>query len=64
MVDWANKVLFVLEFKRPSGQRGDSRERRESRALGQDDIKRLDSALEKVARDAHGDGASDVGIPS
>jgi hypothetical protein len=32
VVDWANKVLFVLEFKRPSGQRGDYRERKESRA--------------------------------
>jgi hypothetical protein len=33
VVDWANKVLYVLEFKRTSDQRRDYRERGESRAM-------------------------------
>jgi hypothetical protein len=50
VVDWANKVPFVLEFKRTSDQRRDYRERGESRAKAQHDI--LIQSLEKVARDA------------
>ena len=53
MVDWANKVLFVLEFKRTSDQRRDYREREESRARAQYDI--LIKSLERVARDAEGE---------
>jgi hypothetical protein len=48
-VDWANKVLFVLEFKRTSDQRRDYRERGESRARAQHDI--LIKSLERVAKD-------------
>jgi hypothetical protein len=50
VVDWANRVFFVLEFKRTSDQRRDYRERGESRAKAQHDI--LIKGLEKVARDA------------
>jgi hypothetical protein len=53
VVDWANKVLFVLEFKRTSDQRRDYREREESRARAQYDI--LIKSLERVARDAEGE---------
>ena len=53
MVDWTNKVLFVLEFKRTSDQRRDYRERGESRAMAQHAI--LIRSLEKVAGDAEGD---------
>ena len=35
MVDWTNKVLFVLKFKRTTDQRRDYRERGESRAITQ-----------------------------
>jgi hypothetical protein len=38
VVDWANKVLFVLEFKRTSDQRRDYRERGETRARAQHDV--------------------------
>jgi hypothetical protein len=50
VVDWANKVLFVLEFKHTSDQRRDYRERGESRAKAQHDV--LVKSLEKVAREA------------
>jgi hypothetical protein len=53
VVDWANKVLFVLEFKRTSDQRRDYRERGESRARPQHDI--YIKTLERVARDAEGE---------
>ena len=53
MVDWANKVLFVLEFKRTSDQRRDYRERGGSRARTQHDI--LIKSLEKMASDAEGE---------
>jgi hypothetical protein len=55
VVDWANKVLFVLEFKRTSDQRRDYRERGESRAKAQHDI--LIKSLEKLARDADDENA-------
>jgi hypothetical protein len=45
VVDWANKVLFVLEVKRTSDQRRDYRERGESRAMAEHDI--LIRSLEK-----------------
>ena len=38
VVDWSNKILFVLEFKRTSDQRRDYRERGKSRARSQHDI--------------------------
>ena len=47
-VDWTNKVLYVLEFKRTSDQRRDYRERGESRAMAHHDI--LVRSLEKVSR--------------
>ena len=53
VVDWANKVLFVLEFKRTSDQRRDYRERGGSRARTQHDI--LIKSLERVAKDAEGE---------
>jgi len=53
VVDWANKVLFVLKFKRTSDQRRDYREREESRARAQYDI--LIKSLERVARDSEGE---------
>jgi hypothetical protein len=53
VVDWANRVLFVLEFKSTSDQRRDYREPGESRAKAQHDI--LIKSLEKVARDADGE---------
>jgi len=53
VVDWTNKVLFVLEFKRTSDQRRDYRERGESRAMAQHAI--LIRSPEKVAGDAEGE---------
>jgi hypothetical protein len=53
VVDWTNKILLVLEFKRTSDQRRDYRERGESRARAQHDI--LIRSLEKVAGDAEGE---------
>ena len=53
MVDWTNKILFVLEFKRTSDQRRDYRERGESRARAQHDI--LIRSLEKVAGEGEGE---------
>jgi hypothetical protein len=50
VVDGANKVLYVLEFKRTSDQRRDYREWGESRAMAQHDI--LVRSLKKVAGDA------------
>ena len=38
VVDWTNKVLFVLEFKHTSDQKPDYRERGQSRARAQHDI--------------------------
>jgi hypothetical protein len=53
VVDWANKVLFVLEFERISDQRRDYKERGESRTRAQRDI--LIKSLERVAKDAEGE---------
>ena len=38
VIDWANKVIYVLEFKRTSDQRRDYPERGKSRAMAQHDI--------------------------
>jgi hypothetical protein len=53
VTDWANKVIYVLEFKRTSDQRRDYRERGESRAMAQHDI--LIRSLKKLAEDAKGE---------
>jgi hypothetical protein len=53
VVDWTNKILFVLEFKRTSDQRQDYPEQGESRARAQHDI--LIKSLEKVAGEAEGE---------
>jgi hypothetical protein len=50
VVDWDNKVLFVLEFKHTSDQRRDYRELGESRVKSPHDI--LIKSLEKVTKDA------------
>jgi hypothetical protein len=52
-VDWNNKVLHVLEFKRTSDQRRTYRERGESRAWAQHDV--LVRSLEKVAEESEGE---------
>ena len=52
-VDWNNKVLNVLEFKRTSDQRHTYRERGESRARAQHNV--LVRSLEKVAEEAEGE---------
>ncbi len=49
-IDWNNKILHVLEFKRTSDQRHTYRERGESRARVQHDV--LVRSLEKVAEEA------------
>ena len=46
-IDWTNKMVYVLEFKRTSDQRRDNRENGESRAGVQHDV--LIRSLEKVA---------------
>ena len=53
VVDWTNKILFVLEFKHTSDQRRDYQERGESRARAQHGI--LIRSLEKVAGEAGGE---------
>ena len=52
-VDWNNKIVYVLEFKRTSYQRHTYRERGESRARAQHDV--LVKSLEKVAGEAEGE---------
>jgi hypothetical protein len=52
-VDWNNKVLHVLEFKRTSDQKHTYRKRGESRARAQHDV--LVRSLEKVAEEAEGE---------
>jgi hypothetical protein len=53
VIDWANKVIYVLEFKRTSDQRRNYRERGESQAMAQHDI--LVQSLKKVADDVEGE---------
>ena len=53
VIDWANKVIYVLEFKRTSDQRRDYRERGRSRAMAQPNI--LVRSLKKVAEVAEGE---------
>jgi hypothetical protein len=52
VVEWNNKVLYVLEFKRTSDPRQNYRERGEARARAQHDV--LVKSLEKVAGEAVG----------
>jgi hypothetical protein len=52
VIDWANKVIYVLEFKRTLDQRRDYRERGESRAMVPHDTLR---SLKKVTEDAEGE---------
>ena len=52
-VEWSNKVIYILEFKRTSDQRQDYRERGEARAWAQHDV--LVKSLEKVAGEAVGE---------
>ena len=54
-VEWSNKVVYILEFKRTSDQRQDYRERGEARARAQHDI--LVKSLEKVAGEAVGENS-------
>ena len=46
-IDWNNKMVHVLEFKRTSDQRSDYREKGEARAKAQHDV--LIRSLGKVA---------------
>ena len=48
-IDWNNKMVYVLEFKRTSDQRKDYREKGEARARAQHDV--LIRSLEKVAEE-------------
>jgi hypothetical protein len=52
-VDWSNKTVYVLEFKRTSDQRKNYRERGEARARAQHEV--LVKSLEKVAGEAVGE---------
>ena len=53
-IDWINKMVYVLEFKRTSDQRRDYREKGESRARVQHDV--LIRSLEKVAGETESEG--------
>jgi hypothetical protein len=53
VVDWTNKVLFVLEFKRTSDQRRVYKEQGESRAM--DQLDNLIRSIERVAGGAEGE---------
>jgi hypothetical protein len=53
-IDWTNKMVYVLEFKRTSDQRRDYREKAESRARAQHDV--LIRSLEKVAGETESEG--------
>lgn len=53
-IDWANNVIFVMEFKRVSDQRRCYRSRGEERASKQHDV--LIRSLEKVALEMYGEG--------
>jgi uncharacterized protein YacL (UPF0231 family) len=53
-IDWTNKMVYVLEFKRTSDQRRDYREKAESRARVQHDV--LIRSLEKVAGETESEG--------
>ena len=54
-VEWSNKVIYILEFKRTSDQRQDYQEPWEARARAQHDI--LVKSLEKVAGEAVGENS-------
>jgi hypothetical protein len=53
-IDWINKMVYVLEFKRTSDQRRDYREKGEARAKAQHDV--LIKSLEKVAGETESEG--------
>ena len=53
VIDWVNKVIHVLEFKRTSDQRRDYRERGDFRAMAQHDV--LVRSLKKVAEGVEGE---------
>jgi hypothetical protein len=53
-IDWNNKMVYVLEFKRTSDQRKDYREKGEARARAQHDV--LIRSLEKVAEETESEG--------
>ena len=54
-IDWNNKMVYVLEFKRTSDQRKDYREKGEARARAQHwDV--LVRSLEKVAEETESEG--------
>jgi hypothetical protein len=53
-IDWNNKMVYVLEFKRTSDQRKDYREKGEARARAQHDV--LIRSLEKVAGETESEG--------
>jgi hypothetical protein len=53
-IDWNNKMVYVLEFKRTSDQRRDYREKGEARARAQHDV--LIRSLGKVAGETESEG--------
>ncbi|MFN9904479.1 MAG: hypothetical protein ACK55Z_38035, partial [bacterium] len=53
-IDWNNKMVYILEFKRTSDQRKDYREKGEARARAQHDV--LIRSLEKVAGETESEG--------
>ena len=53
-IDWINKMVHVLEFKRTSDQRRDYREKGEARAKAQHDV--LIKSLKKVAGETESEG--------
>ena len=53
-IDWINKMVYVLEFKRTSDQRRDYREKGEERARAQHDV--LIRSLGKVAGETESEG--------
>ena len=53
-IDWNNKTVYVLEFKRTSDQRKDYREKGEARARAQHDV--LIRSLKKVAEETESEG--------
>jgi hypothetical protein len=53
-IDWNNKMVYVLEFKRTSDQRRDYREKGDARARAQHDV--LIRSLGKVAGETESEG--------
>ena len=59
-IDWINKMVYVLEFKRTSDQRRDYREKGEARARVQHDV--LIRSLEKVAGETESHCKKDIPV--